>query len=68
MPYKSSAKEPAETIEHSTPTVPTGTPSWVTARLIQQTIILWQPYYEENLSSEDAVAIILTIGRLFNVV
>lgn len=45
--------------------VPPGTPRWITAELIQTTIRVWQPYYQEMLSPEDALTMILTVGRLF---
>ena len=45
--------------------VPTGSPDWITADLIEQTIRVWQPYYEAVLSSEDAVQLILSAGRLY---
>jgi hypothetical protein len=47
--------------------VPPGTPAWITADLIQQTLTVWQPYYKSSLSVEDAVTMILGVGQLFDV-
>ena len=45
--------------------VPAGTPEWITAELIEATIRVWQPYYADLLSPEEAVTMILTAGRLY---
>ena len=45
--------------------LPAGAPDWITAELIEATIRVWQPYYEEVLTPEEAVTMILTVGRLF---
>lgn len=47
--------------------VPAGAPDWITPELIEATIRVWQPYYAEVLSPEDAVTMILDVGRLFEV-
>jgi hypothetical protein len=47
--------------------VPAGTPEWVTAELIEQTIRVWQPYYKSRLTPDDAVTMILNVGRLYEV-
>lgn len=47
--------------------VPVGTPDWITAELIEKTICTWQPYYPELLTPEEAVTMILNVGRLFDV-
>jgi hypothetical protein len=47
--------------------VPTGTPDWITVELIEQTIRVWQPYYEAILTPEEAVTMILNVGRLYGV-
>jgi hypothetical protein len=47
--------------------VPPGAPAWVTRELIERTIRVWQPYYKAILSSEDALAMILNVGRLWGV-
>ncbi|TXT23934.1 MAG: Uncharacterized protein FD138_3148, partial [Planctomycetota bacterium] len=48
--------------------VPTGTPEWVTAELIDLTIRVWQPYYKAPLTPDDAVTMLLSVGRLFGVI
>jgi len=45
--------------------VPAGTPDWITAELIAQTIRVWQPYYAAVLTPEEAVTMIQSVGRLF---
>ncbi len=42
-------------------------PSWVTPELIALTIKTWQPYYEALISPEDAMTMILAVGRLYEV-
>lgn len=59
--------EPTTTIPHddSLPCLPPGTPAWITPTLVQQTIEVWQPRYQEQLTVEDAVAMILAVSHLF---
>ena len=45
--------------------VPASAPPWVTPELIADTIQAWQPYYG-NLTSEDALTIILNVTNLFD--
>jgi len=45
--------------------VPAGTPDWITAELIEATIRVWQQYYAELLSPEEAVTMIQSVGRLY---
>jgi hypothetical protein len=45
--------------------VPAGTPDWITAELIEQTIRVWQPYYQAVVTPEEAITMIQTVGRLF---
>lgn len=47
--------------------VPAGTPDWITAELIEETIRVWQPFYVELVTPEEAVAMILSVGRLYGV-
>jgi hypothetical protein len=47
--------------------VPAGTPDWITAELIEQTIRVWQPFYGEVVTPEEAVTMILNVGRLYEV-
>jgi hypothetical protein len=46
--------------------VPAGSPDWITPELVEATIRVWQPYYEEVLTAEEAVTMIFTVGRLFD--
>lgn len=47
--------------------VPEGAPRWVTPELIEQTLRVWQPYYESPLIPEDALEMIMSVGRLVDV-
>ena len=47
--------------------MPAGTPKWITPELARKTILTWQPYYEEQLTLDDAVTILQRVGRLFEV-
>jgi len=47
--------------------VPAGAPAWVTAELLSETIRVWQPYYAESLTVQDALGMILDVGNLFDV-
>lgn len=47
--------------------VPAGAPDWATAELIAKTIEVWQPYYPDPLTDDDALAIIQSVGRLIDV-
>jgi len=64
-PPNSSSK--SDKLDSAFPPVQIAAPSWVTAELIGHTIRVWQPYYADPLTSEEAIAIILSIGRLFEV-
>jgi len=48
-------------------TAGSATPAWITPELVQRTIEVWQPYYATTLSPEDAVTMILSVGRLYDV-
>jgi hypothetical protein len=45
--------------------IPSGTPAWVTPALVARTIEVWQPHYPEPLTVEDAVEMVMAVGRLF---
>lgn len=45
--------------------VPAGTPAWITAELIAMTLRVFQPRYASPLTLDDAVAMLLNVGRLF---
>lgn len=53
---------------HSPAAVPPATPEWVTPELIDHTIRVWQPYYKAPLTPDEAVTMILSVGRLFGVI
>ena len=40
-------------------------PDWITDELIQQTLKIWQPYYSDRLTDDDAIVIIKNVGVLF---
>jgi hypothetical protein len=44
--------------------VPPGAPRWVTAELIEHTLRVWQPYYAERLTFDDALEMILNVAAL----
>lgn len=48
-------------------TLPAGTPAWITSDLVSRTIFTWQPYYREPLDVEQAIDMILAVGRLTEV-
>ncbi len=41
-------------------------PDWVTHDLLQQTVENWQPYYSNQLTREDAIAIINNVGGVID--
>ena len=47
--------------------VPAGAPDWVTSDLLEQTIIIWQPYYDEALTVDDALEMLVGVGSLLRV-
>jgi len=47
------------------PPVPAGSPRWVTPELLADTLRVWQPYYGD-LTPDDALAIIMNVGNLFD--
>jgi len=47
--------------------VPAGAPDWITAELVEETIRVWQPFYREVVTPEEAVTMILNVGRLYEV-
>ena len=65
---RSNRKNDCRVAEGARPSiVPAGTPDWITSELIEQTIRVWQPYYEAILTPEEAVTMILNVGRLYAV-
>lgn len=59
------AAEPLQ--ERSGAAPPAGSPSWVTAELIADTIATWQPYFREALTTEDALEILQDVGHLIDI-
>jgi hypothetical protein len=44
----------------------TAAPAWITPALIDLTLRIWQPFYKKaQLTTQDAVQILLNVGRLF---
>jgi hypothetical protein len=43
-----------------------GYPPWVTEDLIQATLVVWQPYYDELLTRQDAIDMLLAASRLLS--
>lgn len=58
---------PRDVIHNQQLRVPPGLPAWITAELIEQTIIVWQPYHANPLTVQDAVDIMQAAGQLFQV-
>ncbi len=48
--------------------LPAGAPDWITPQLVADTISVWQPYYDEVLTPEEAVTMILSVGRLYQAI
>ena len=44
-----------------------GLPAWISSELIEDTIRVWQPYYEQPLTVDDAIQILLCVDRLVDV-
>ena len=59
------AAEPLQ--ERSGAAPPAGSPAWVTAELIADTIATWQPYFREALTAEDALEILQDVGHLIDI-
>lgn len=46
---------------------PTPLPGWITPDVIAETRTVWQPYYDEDLTEEQVVALLLPVGVLYEV-
>jgi hypothetical protein len=57
----------SNSIQSSHISVPPALPAWVTPELIEDTIQVWQPYYKEDLTAADAVAIMVNVTELLAV-
>lgn len=44
--------------------LPSGTPAWITPKLVELTQKVWQPYYDEPLTVEDSITILRNAGGL----
>ena len=67
MKSQSNQKRDCEIQEGALPSiVPAGAPDWITAELIEATIRVWQPYYTEVLSPDEAITMIRNVGQLFS--
>lgn len=56
----------AERNEASATALPAGTPAWVTPELVSLTRKVWEPRYGRPLPLEEAITIVLSVGRLFD--
>lgn len=65
MPPSQQKQEGAALENAAVGIVPPGIPDWITPRLIAETIRVWQPYYRDVLTPEDAVTMIRNVGRLY---
>ena len=45
--------------------IPAAAPAWVTKQLVEQTLRVWQPYYAQPLTIEDAIDIMQAAAGLF---
>jgi len=57
--------------QHSSPAIPGAEvcqpPAWITPALIERTITVWQSYYSNRLTPQDAIDILIRVGRLIDV-
>ena len=44
-----------------------GHPPWLTENLVEATIRVWQPFYDQLLTRDDAIEMILCAGRLVGI-
>ena len=42
-------------------------PGWITPELIAETRAVWQPYFTEELTDEQAVALLIPVGVLYEI-
>ena len=55
---------------HDRTVVPRGAPSWITKELIEDTLRVWGPKYEqrgETLTPDDALEILINVTELYDV-
>jgi hypothetical protein len=58
------ARRNQQAVINTAMSVPPGTPAWITGDLIEATIRVWQPYYNEPITSEVAVEMLIHVGQL----
>ena len=63
--FRSNHKRDCEALEDARSIVPAGAPDWITPELVEETIRVWQPYYKDVLTPEEAVTMISNVGRLY---
>lgn len=63
---RSNHKKDCAVQEDAKSIVPAGAPDWITAELIDATIRTWQPFYKDVLTVDDAVTMLVDVGRLFD--
>ena len=56
------------TIEVGTDDEDRAIPGWITNQMIEDTIRTFQPYYQDTLQHDDAVQMLLSVSRMFEVV
>jgi hypothetical protein len=44
-----------------------GAPRWIEPRLVRKTLDIFQPRYEEQLTAEEAVGMLIRVGLLFEI-
>lgn len=44
--------------------LPPGTPNWISAEMVLETLRVWQPKYQKPLTTEDAISILTNAARL----
>ena len=63
---RSAAKQPQHDSSALNAEVPAGAPSWVTQQLLMSTLDVWQLYYAEPLTAQDALEILLSASLTFD--
>lgn len=58
------ARRTQQAVINTARSVPPGTPAWITGDLIEATIRVWQPFYNEPITTEVAVEMLIHVGQL----
>lgn len=45
--------------------LPPGTPQWITPELVRYTLEVWQPHYQQKLTVDDAIEMIVNAYNLY---